>query len=75
MDRLYELLSQCCPDIDFREEKSLIDDGLLESLDIVMLVGEISDEFGVEITADDLTPENFNSAEAMFDLIERLGGE
>ena len=47
MDRLYELLSQCCPDIDFYEEKSLIDDGLLESLDIVMLVGELSEEFGV----------------------------
>ena len=75
MDRLYEILEDCRPDIDFASEKALIDDGLLESLDIVMLVGELSDEFGVEITADDLTPENFNSAEAIFELIERLREE
>jgi len=75
MERLYEILEDCRPDIDFRGETALIDGGLLESLDIVMIVGEISEEFGVEITADDLTPENFNSAEAIYSLICALGGE
>lgn len=75
MDRLYEILSECCPEIDFHKEKALIDDGLLESLDIVMIVGELSEEFEVEITADDLIPENFNSAEAMAAMIERLREE
>ncbi len=75
MEKLLALLAECRPDIDFETEKNLIDDGLLESLDIVMIVEELSDAFDVEISVDDLVPENFNSAEAMLSLIEKLGGE
>ena len=75
MDEIIEILSQCRPDVDFRAEKALIDDGILESLDIVMIVGELSEAFGVDITADDLAPENFNSAAAIAALIERLQNE
>ncbi len=72
MEELYVILERCCPNIDFRQETHLIDDGILESLDIVMLVGELSDAYDVEITVDDLVPENFNSAEAIFVLLTRL---
>lgn len=72
MDELYDLLDGLHLNIDFRREEHLIDDGLLQSLDIVMLVGELMAHYGVEITVDDLLPEHFNSAQAMYALIQRL---
>lgn len=51
---------------------SLIDDGILDSFDIVSIVGELNDTFDIDITPADIVPENFNSAEAMWDMIQRL---
>lgn len=75
MDKLMKLLEENCPSIDFAGEKALIDDGILDSLDIVMLVGELNDAFSITITAEDLVPENFNSAEAIRALVQRLQAE
>lgn len=75
MDQLYEILQDCCPSIDFAREKDLVDDGVLESLDIVMIVGELSEHYNIEIGVDDLIPDNFNSAEAIYAMVERLQGE
>ena len=69
-DALLDILRDVCPDLDFERETSLIDDGLLESLDIVSIVTGIMDEFDVEINVDDLLPENFNSVDDMIALIE-----
>ena len=68
--KLLAILSDIVPDVDFESETSLIDDGLIESLDIVAIVTEIMAEFDVEINVDDLLPENFNSADAILELIE-----
>ena len=68
--KLLGILEDICPDVDFENEENLIDDGLIESLDIVQIVNEIKAEFDVEITVDDLLPENFNSADAMLAMIE-----
>ena len=70
-EKLIDLLSDTCPGIDFENETALIDDGLLESLDIVAIVTEVMDAFDVVITVDDLLPENFNSVDAMLALIEQ----
>lgn len=70
METLYEILDNICPGIDVHSE-ALVDDGLIDSFDIVALVGEIMDEFGVELNVDDILPENFNSADAIMALIER----
>lgn len=72
MEELMHILTENCPDIDFETETALIDDGILTSLDLVMLVSELNDVYDIEITADDLLPENFNSAQAMLALICRL---
>ena len=64
-----EILRGIRGDIDFENEKALIDDGLLESLDIVAIVGEFNEEFDVEISVEDLIPENFNTVDAMVELI------
>ena len=75
MDKLMKLLEENCPSIDFAGEKALIDDGILDSLDIVMLVGELNDAFDISIGAEDLVPENFNSAQAIYALVQRLADE
>lgn len=72
MDKILEILRDCLPFVDFENETQLIDKGILESLDVVMIVSELCEQFDVEIGVDDLIPENFNSAERMYRLICRL---
>ena len=72
MDKLMRILSELRSDIDFETENALIDGGILDSFDIVTLVAEIDDTFGIEIPAEALIPENFNSAKAIFALIQQL---
>ncbi len=71
MEKLQRIFTQICPDAD-ADSDSLVDDELIDSLDLVSLVAEIMDEFGVKIAVDDITPENFNSLDAMLALIRRL---
>ena len=72
MDELIKILEEVRPDLDFYSEKSLIDGGVLDSFDIITLVGEFNENYNIEINVADLLPENFNSAEAMWELIQRL---
>ena len=75
MEDLLRILSDLHPDVDFEMEDRLVDDAILDSFDIVSLITEISDQFDVTITAKDIIPENFNSAQALYDLIQRLEDE
>lgn len=75
MEDLLEILNDLHPEVDFEVEEHLIDDGILDSLDIVNLISEISDVFDVSITAKDIIPENFNSAKALYSLIQDLDEE
>lgn len=72
MNKLLSILNDLHPDIDFTTATDLVDSGILDSFDIVSIVAEVSDTFDVEITAEDLIPENFNSASAMYALIQQL---
>jgi acyl carrier protein len=72
MEELLRIMSEVRPDIDFETETKLIDNEMLDSLDIVAIVTDVNDEFDVEINVNDLLPENFNSAEALYDLIQKL---
>ena len=69
-EELLQILTEAGPGVDFEAETALVDDEILESLDIVTIVSEIKDVFDVEITVDDLVPENFNSVEAILALIQ-----
>lgn len=73
-EKILSILTEICPGIDFEQEQSLIDDGLVDSLDLVSIVTELMDAFEVEISVEDLQPENFNTVDAMVELIERAGG-
>lgn len=71
-EQLMKILNELRPDVDFENETALITDGILDSFDIVSLIGEINQEFDVSIGADDIEPENLDSVEAMLDLINEL---
>ncbi len=72
MERLYEILEDIQPDVDFAAEENLIDDHILSSLSILSLIAELEDEYDVTIPAVEIIPANFNSAKAMYAMIQRL---
>lgn len=72
MNEIIEILSGLHPDIDFETTGNLVDNKILDSFDIVSLIAEINDNFDVAISAEEITPENFNSAESIWNLVERL---
>ena len=75
MDELLSILKGICPKVDFVNEKKLIDDGILDSFDIISIVNELNEHYDIEIDVDDLEPDNFNTVEAMLELIEKLRNE
>ena len=75
MEALLDILRELHPEVDFETCDTLIDDKILDSFDIVTIISEINTEYDVAIPAEEIIPENFNSAEALYDLIERLQDE
>ena len=72
-EKVMEILMDLRPDVDFENERKLIADGILESFDIMSLVAELEDEFDIKIQPKDLVAENFNSAEAIVEMLHKLG--
>ena len=71
MEQLLKILQGIRSDVDFEKEESLIDGNVLDSFDIVTIVGGMEDAFGIEISASDIIPENFNTVKAMMELVEK----
>ncbi|MGE9935867.1 acyl carrier protein [Butyricimonas virosa] len=72
MEKLLEILKGIRPDVDFENETSLIDDGVLDSFDVVSIISELDDEFGVQVKINELDPENFNSVESIWEMVQKL---
>lgn len=62
-EKIMSILMNIRPDVDYANEKALIDDGIIESFDVIQIVTSFMDEFGIYIDADDIEPENLNSFE------------
>ncbi len=75
MERLIEILEDIKPDVDYSSCETLIDSHILESLDIISLIAELEDEYDITIPAIEIIPDNFNSAERIMKMIERLQEE
>ena len=71
LDDIIEVLEDVREDIDYEQEKKLIDDGILDSFDILSIISALNEEFDITIPAKDIVPENFNSAEAMLAMVQR----
>ncbi|MCC8067809.1 MAG: acyl carrier protein [Clostridiales bacterium] len=72
MEALLDILSGLHPEVDFETCTTLIDEKIIDSFDIVTIIAEINEEYDVVIPAEEIIPENFNSAQALYDLILRL---
>lgn len=72
MEQLREIMTTKFPSIDFEKEKNLIDDGLITSVDVVGIITELEDAFGISITMEYIQPMYFQSLESMWEMIEEL---
>lgn len=74
MEELYEILEDIIPGEDYKNSTALVDDDILTSFELVRLVTEIDSMFDISIPSSEIVPDNFNSADSIWALIERLGG-
>ena len=74
MEELYEILEDIIPGEDYKNSTALVDDDILTSFELVRLVTEIDSTFDISIPSSEIVPDNFNSAESFWALIERLVG-
>ena len=72
MEQILEILRDLHENVDFENRTDLFDSEIIDSFDVVSIIAEIEDVFGVVITADLIKPENFNSAKAIWQLVEGL---
>ena len=75
MTELLEILENLHPEVDFDTCTTLIDDKILDSFDIITIISEINEAYDVVIPAEEIIPENFNSAQALFELVKKLEDE
>ena len=74
MEKIIKILKNIKPDIDVTNN-NLTEEEILESFDIVTIVSAVDEEFDIQITARDIVPENFNSVEAIYNLVKKLEEE
>lgn len=72
MEELIQILENLHPEVDFDTCDTLVDDKILDSFDIITIISEINEEFDVVIPAEEIIPDNFNSAKALYELVCRL---
>ena len=75
MEALLKILTNLHPEVDFETSTDLVDGKFIDSFDIVSIISEINDEYDVVIPAEEIVPDNFNSAQALYELIVRLEDE
>ena len=74
MDEVIEILEEIQPDADYETCETLIDDGILDSFAILSIISEFEDAFDIRITPAEIIPANFNSARALYAMVQRLQG-
>ena len=70
-NEILEILSEAVPSVDFEESCTMMDDGILDSLTIVQIIGELSMEYDIDFEFEDLVPENFNSLDRIVALVQK----
>ena len=75
MEKIYELLNNLRPELDYRSSQNFIEDGMLDSFDVVALVTDLEEEFDVKIDGLDIVPDNFVTVQTIADLVRKNGGK
>lgn len=73
MEKIFNILNEIRPEFNFEESQHFIEDGLLDSFDIVALVNALEENYGIIIDALDIVPENFESVDSIKNLIVKSG--
>lgn len=71
MEEIYQILHGLKPGTDFESSSNLVDEGLLDSLEILELIDNLSEMYGIIIEADDIDPDNFISVKKIWEMVER----
>ena len=71
--KVIEILTQIRPEFDFSQDVNFIDEGMLDSFDIVNLVTTLDETFGISIDGVDIVPENFSSIDSILELLSKKG--
>ncbi len=72
-EKIIEILTELRPEFDFTEEVDFIEEGMLDSFDIVSLVDELESHFGIKIQGIDVIPENFSTLDKIETLLKKSG--
>ena len=75
MDKIIKILQSLRPGVDWHTATAIVDDGVIDSFDMISLVAELDSEFGVRIGLEHLEPENFNTLDAIYALLKDLGAD
>lgn len=75
MDKIFGILQELRPEFDFSKSKNFVEDGYLDSFDVVTLVTELEDNYNILIDALDILPENFSSVSSIAEVIKKNGGQ
>ena len=71
MDKIYAMLEEIKPEFDFRGSEDFIEDGFLDSFDLILLVSMLEEEYGIRIDGLDIVPENFSSVDRIIGLVDK----
>ena len=74
MEKIDGILQELRPELDYHASKNFIEDGLLDSFDLVSLIYELETHFNISIDALDIIPDNFVSAQSIAELVKKNGG-
>ncbi len=74
METIVKILTGIRPEFNFYTESNFIENGILDSFDLVMLVSALDEQFGIKIRGSDILPENFSDVHSIQSLVERYGG-
>lgn len=72
-EKIIEILTDLRPEFDFTEKVDFIEEGMLDSFDIVSLVDELETNFGIKIQGIDVIPENFSTLDKIESLLKKSG--
>ena len=74
-EQIVKILTELRPEFDFNQEVNFIEEGMLDSFDVVNLVNDLDATFGISIDGIDILPENFATVEAIENLLKKNGAK
>ena len=74
-EKIVEILTDLRPEFDFTDSENFVEDGLLDSFDVISITSMLEEKYGIAIDGLDIIPENFSSVDAIVALVKKSGGK